>query len=102
MKKHSNLKYSKAKIDHLRSILPCYDTYNQVGRRVMISKSFSYNSKSQAVDDPVKPSLTTHEIKLTWKVVVISGVIVKVPPFSVVCGGRMNSLVDAVTLLSSK
>lgn len=46
--------------------------------------------------------LRAHEIKPTWKVVVISGVIVRVPPFSVVCGGRMNSLVDAVTLLSSK
>ena len=86
----------------------------------MISKSFGYKSKSQArvleftcfillIDDiiqqsmtSVQPSLTTQEIKLTWKVVVISGVIVKVPPFSVVCGGRMNSLVDAVTLLSSK
>lgn len=33
---------------------------------------------------------------------VISGVIVRVPPFSVVCGGRINSLVEAVTLLSSK
>ena len=41
-------------------------------------------------------------LKLTWKVVVISGVMVSVPPFSVVCGGRMNSLVEAVTLLSSK
>lgn len=40
--------------------------------------------------------------QLTWKVVVISGVIVSVPPFSVGWGGRMNSLVDAVTLWSSK
>lgn len=38
----------------------------------------------------------------TWKDVVISGVMVSVPPFSAVCGGRMNSLVDAVTLLSSR
>lgn len=46
--------------------------------------------------------LKVHEIKLTWNVVVISGVIVRVPPFSVVCGGRINSLVEAVTLLPSK